>query len=69
MRFEYPALGEVAFAPQVNAEFLYRQASVILPGDSQSEAMREAFFEFAETLADINALPESGAPTPSPPQP
>jgi hypothetical protein len=31
--------------------------------------MREAFFEFAETLADINALPESGAPTPSPPQP
>jgi hypothetical protein len=31
---------------------------VILPGDSQSEAMREAFFEFAETLADINALPE-----------
>jgi hypothetical protein len=58
MRFEYPALGEVAFAPQVNAEFIYRQASAMLACDEESERMREAFFEFAETLADINALPE-----------
>lgn len=47
------ALGITAYDPALDADALYRAAMI-----AQDEENREAFLDYAATMADIRALPE-----------